>query len=326
MSRPTPQRSRNWCFTDHYAGDEPDIDPRKVRYLVAQQERCPRTGRIHWQGYVQFDVQQRASVMKKLNPFAHWEIARGKPDQNRAYCTKLETRVPGTDPVELGEYKSQGQRTELKEFHAAIVSGKRTRHMLEEHISVFARYPRLYGLIVRGLRPLRNPDRKVILRYGQPGVGKTKGVYDMHETDPEFWRKPVCNGTDWYDGYDGHKIALIDEFQGAASKVSLSSFLQIIDIYPVEVAVKGGQTWFYPETIYITSNRKPADWYDYSTRPLEYGSLIRRITEAHCWHMVTGEYTHCKNNAEVRAYFPLEQRASSAERYPYGPPMALRED
>lgn len=95
----------SWCFTDHCVhDDEKDIAiaPDQVRYLVAQQEVCPDTGKIHWQGYIQLEKPQRLTALQKLLPGAHWLPAKGSSEQNFIYCTKLDTRRPGHEPVIYG--------------------------------------------------------------------------------------------------------------------------------------------------------------------------------------------------------------------------------
>lgn len=254
----------NWCFTDFTDGDEPDVDPSQVRYIIAQQERCPDTGRIHWQGYIQLSRNQRFTFVKKLNPWAHWEPAKGTPLENKAYCTKDETRVSGTDPYEFGEMKKQGQRKDIEDFKDAIKQGKRKRDLIEEYSGILSRYPRFYDTVAMTMCPKINTDRKVILLYGKPGAGKTRFVYDAHGDSMDFWRKPIGNGSFWFDHYDGHKFVLIDEFEGAASKVPLDVVLQLLDIYPLMVPTKGSHVWWNPEIIYICSNSRPDAWYDFT--------------------------------------------------------------
>lgn len=301
-------QTTTWCFTDHCSdplAEDLAISPDQVHFLVAQREVCPDTGKLHWQGYVQLTRNQRLAYVQKLLPGAHWEPAKGSPDQNIKYCTKAESRLAGAEPVIYGEPKTKGQRTDLDEFRAEVKSGKRMRTLVDEgFLPLLARYPKLYDKLVALTRPPVNPERKVVLLYGKAGAGKTRYVFDKHGESDELFLQPLSNGTPWFDGYDSHEICLIDDFDGAASKVSLTTTLKLLDIYPLQVPIKGGHAWWNPKTIYVTTNLRPTDWYDFTNRTEQYSALIRRISEAHCWDPETGEFTHCKTPEEVKAYFP----------------------
>lgn len=55
-----------------------------IKYLVFQVERCPDTGRLHLQGYVQFNNQTDLQLARELlSKTAHLEPAKGTPLENR---------------------------------------------------------------------------------------------------------------------------------------------------------------------------------------------------------------------------------------------------
>lgn len=112
-----PSRSRSWCFT---LNSPPEGMAREVvervwaslqnaNYLIGGLERAPTTGQIHLQGYVHFATQRQLSALKKIKtlPGAHWEVARGTPEQNKIYCSKE------NNFHECGELPEQGKRTDL---------------------------------------------------------------------------------------------------------------------------------------------------------------------------------------------------------------------
>jgi len=268
----------------------------------------------------------RLTALKKLHPTCNFREARGTPDENRAYCTKLcehfrenatcpcgiGGRIPGTEPFEEGVITRQGQRVDLDKFkHAVLVEKKRKAQLVEDYLTVFARYPRLYDVLVSTVRPPTNPERKVVLLCGKPGTGKTRYVYDRHGDSSDFWDMPLSNGTPWFDRYDGHKIALLDDFEGASSRVTLDTLLRLLDIYPVQVPQKGSFAWWSPDIIYITCNLKPTNWYKFEGREDKYTALIRRFTEAHYWAN-DGTHVHLATRLAVRDYFPYEPPPTSA--------------
>lgn len=286
MRRTQESRRINWCFTDfcepRITEDVPGIAPDQVRYLVAQKEICPDTGREHWQGYVQLNVKQRLSTVRNLLPGAHWEPAKGTVDENIAYCTKTDSRKPGTEPVFYGEPINKGTRTDLASFREAVKSGKRKLELIENYDTIFARYPRFYSMLQGMYRPAP-VEREVILLIGPSGCGKSRYVHDRHGMDPEFYTIPLTSTSIWFDNYDGQKVVLLDEFAGAASKVSLVFLLRLIDRYVECVPVKGGYVWFNPSTIYITTNLEPSKWYDFTSREEQYKALLRRFTKVLHW-------------------------------------------
>lgn len=72
--------------------------------MVYQREICPSSDRLHWQGYLVLAKKSTLSWLKNnIDSGAHWEKAKGDVQSNVRYCTKDESRVPGTTPVEIGE-------------------------------------------------------------------------------------------------------------------------------------------------------------------------------------------------------------------------------
>jgi len=74
------------------------------RYHVFQLERCPKTKKLHYQGYLQLKRQQRFSAIKKIDGTMHIEeqLARWNAE-SAEYCKKTETWVAG--PWESGVMK-----------------------------------------------------------------------------------------------------------------------------------------------------------------------------------------------------------------------------
>lgn len=66
--------------------------PDFVVKVFGGREKCPTTGRIHFQGAVQCRSQQRFSALKKWLPTAHWEPAKNK-DALQKYAMKADTAI-----------------------------------------------------------------------------------------------------------------------------------------------------------------------------------------------------------------------------------------
>jgi len=105
-----PTHYRRCCITFFV----PDVGKRAVEYraeieslphlrhAVWQVERAPTTGRLHIQAYAEFRSPVRPHAIQRLLPGAHVEESKGSYAQNKAYCTKEETRAEG--PFRLGSH------------------------------------------------------------------------------------------------------------------------------------------------------------------------------------------------------------------------------
>lgn len=224
----------------------------KVRYFICQEEICPETKREHVQGYVQFTGPIKLSAARKIFPEGtHFTIpCRGTAEKNREYCSKIESRKPGGRSHEAGEINKQGKRVDLQEFKAAIDSGKSEKEVADEHFETWARHPDLFKRYKALQIEPRNrevpPDVTVIT--GPTGVGKTKRVFDMHNNDVY-----IKNETKWWDGYQGQRCILLDEFT-SSTYWTIQTTLRFLDRYPFLGEVKGGHTNINSPFIVITSN------------------------------------------------------------------------
>lgn len=68
-------------------------DAECLRYVIAGLEKCPRTSRLHWQGYLQLSEAVGYSRVKEVLGcnWAHLEGAKGTPKEARDYCVKAAT-------------------------------------------------------------------------------------------------------------------------------------------------------------------------------------------------------------------------------------------
>ena len=133
-------QSTSWVFTlNNYTSDETNyiesLYPSKISYLLYGRE-CGEEGTPHLQGYLNLPKKLRLGGLKKLIPRAHFEVAKGSPEQNYTYCTKE------GDFVELGKPTVQGKRNDLEAAKEAIRSGATMKELREHHSDVVAKYPR----------------------------------------------------------------------------------------------------------------------------------------------------------------------------------------
>ncbi len=113
-------------------------------------------------------------------------------------------------------------------------------------------------------------DVNISVFFGPPGTGKTRAAY---LEDKHLFSIPI--GKDmWFDNYRGEKTLLIDDFNGELRLVDL---LRLLDIYPVQIPIKGSFVYLQATRIIITSNTPIEYWYDYTTRQDSLNALKRRI-------------------------------------------------
>lgn len=282
--------SRAWVFTINNPTDD---DWNRVRSLGGVYKcfapEIGKQGTPHIQGYVHWgqDTKPRRSRMSKLLPRAALYVAKGSAEQNRTYifgpyskCDKYKEANPLAE--EYGELPKQGKRTDLKTVAKKVHASKRLRDLQwdDDFIQVVAKYPkfieryRQWGaeemagkMYEAGIFPT------VHVRWGRAGAGKTREVFTMG------WENvyKCCPTKDklWFDGYDGQQHLLIDEFNG---QVTPECFFQYIDIYPVQLPVKGGHVWRTCTDIWITSQSEPDTWWPWLT-PDKRIALHRRLTD-----------------------------------------------
>jgi len=248
----------------------------RIRYIIAQEEVCPETKREHIQGYIQFKRQVKfASIQALLPPGTHIERAHGSPEENRVYCSKVESRKPGGQALESGEISAQGKRKDLLQFREAVTKGTKEADIIcdDTLFGVWVKYPGLYKrLKCTRIKPRdRNVAPVVTLYVGSTGVGKTRRVFDEHKDDVY-----IKDSTKWWDGYEGQACILLDELS-PHEHWRIEELLRLLDRYPYQGQYKGGYVNINSPFIEITSNVDVDVLYpNASTEQLE--ALNRRIS------------------------------------------------
>ncbi len=282
---------QRFCIT--YLNPEYDPDEfmdrlkqyKDIRYIVFQQE-LTKLGIPHYQGYLEFNKQKRYSTLiKKYIKFSYF-TAKGTAAQNIIYCTKEDTRVEGTQRIWGTPLPGQGKRTDLINFRDKIIKDptRTIRKMIDRFPIQMALYPRFYQLCkFTYYVPTENKNKKVIFCIGAPGTGKTRYAFKYDKEN--CWDAPV-GSNNWFDGYAGQKVAIIDDYGIDGTVYKLADLLKILHGWSQKVPVKGGFTIWNPETIIITSNYHPLTWYKLNAnleketrdRWISYQALVRRFT------------------------------------------------
>lgn len=113
----TPKRSRDFSATCYSQLEEPYVIPHLGTYTRGQVERCPSTGKLHWQLYVYTTTHLSIKGICKRHPHISFQVAHD-PEALRAYVGKDDSRVAG--PFEWGTPPLQGRRSDLESACATI--------------------------------------------------------------------------------------------------------------------------------------------------------------------------------------------------------------
>jgi len=209
----------------------------------------------------------------------HVEHRRGTRDQAREYCQKEDSRLAG--PIEVGKWLAggQGRRSDLDSFYKVLKEKPESTdyELMDEFPGTFLKYPHAADTVRRVLAAHGNQRivPTVVFLHGPPGCGKTR--YVREQSMDTYFKAP----DEWWPDYDGKSDVCLDDFYGW---IPFHLLLRLLDRYPIRVSVKGSHTFFNPNTIYITSNKIPIDWYKEDIRSkYDFNALYRRITKVIFW-------------------------------------------
>lgn len=270
-------RGRRWAFTVFVSQDtHPFWRDANVHchleYLICQLERCPRTGSIHWQGFLILRKRQRLSWMKKwLHPTANFSLAYKSNEANVAYCSKLDTRVyPEQLPFVYGEIPEEITVLSNKELNKLAIEqldmvrkGEMLPSEVDTQVLLKPGFVTALRHVVSTMTGPYRPELKVITIIGTTGCGKS---YAINKIFPNVCKGVYGNSGLWWVNPEA-RVAVVEEFAG---QIPLQKMLGILDPYPNSLDVKGSMSPCNWELCFLTSNIDPSDWY-----PNEYNSAKR---------------------------------------------------
>lgn len=185
--------SVGWTFTS-FQEEAPQLHE-KMKCMIYQREKCPKTGKLHWQGACRFNRRNGVafSTAKKCLPlYAHIEPSRGTWQQNVEYCSKSESRIG--DPVFLGLPPSFGEDLiekklcKLRPLVDMAMQGESMKRVCLQDPSTYARNYRALAQISKMfcdkpythelleedfIIPLQDFEDKAIVIVGPTKLGKT---------------------------------------------------------------------------------------------------------------------------------------------------------
>lgn len=268
--------SKCWVFTC-FDAQAPVFDPNTMDFISYQQERCPHTGKLHWQGYLEIPRKLvLKSVKKIIGNSVHLQIRRGTQEEAIAYTMKDESAIAGTRR-QYGTKHAPDAPSQYKDCIADVKKGKQLMELAVNHTAVMCRNFSGIQRTVNLLNLAREQDDykdgkikfrqlKVSVFWGDNGTGKSamalrEALIYANGEPPYFKTSPDIYFDNLNDGvWSGRrKCVILNDFYGGIIK--LAQFLNFLDGYNSQLPVKGTFTPVYFEHVWITSNRHPSTWY-----------------------------------------------------------------
>lgn len=264
---------------DHFKQYMENLQIEGLKWSTGQVEKGHKEETLHIQFGICFDEThgKRFYTMKKYFPTAYIAQARGSNFDIMKYCTKVDTRVE--EPFQIGKIAEMRSRTDIDEFYQAIKSGADNFELLENFYALttqfgFDKIDKQRDVYFNSKYRDEWRNIETTYYYGDSGVGKTTLIYKQYGFKNVF--RVSYYGKFMFNGYNGEKVLLLDEFTG---QISLTWLNQILDGYPLKVEVKGGERIACFEKIYIISNFSLYTIYKQQREhaPKEFETLFRRI-------------------------------------------------
>lgn len=246
---------------DHFKNYLENLQIEGLKWSCGQVEKGKINGTIHLQFGVCFDEThgKRFYTMKKYFPTAYIAQARGSNFDILQYCTKEETRIE--EPFQIGNISEMRTRNDISEFYAAIKAGASDYELMENFYGLVAQYGFEKINMQRDVyfnSRYRTEGRNIEITYiyGDAGVGKTSWVYKQFGFENVF--SVPYYGKFMFNGYNGEKVLLLDEFDG---QVNIQWLNKILDVYPLKLEIKGGERFACYNKVFIVSNKSYLNFY-----------------------------------------------------------------
>lgn len=301
-------QSRNYCFTDfkniNFDFYEKIYNEYKdiIRYICVGIEICPKTKKQHIQGWIQFFNKKRIGGVKRClnNKSLHCESMRGTAFDNDKYCSKDKKFK------KFGAFIKQGHRSDLEKIKKDIKDGASKEEIMDNNFELYCRYRNGINDYMEIINKKKCAEfRKVKVEYlhGETGTGKTRHAMKKAKF------KICANDLKWWDGYNGEKCIVIDDYD---NDVNITKMLNILDGYQLRLPIKGGFTYANWNKVYITSNLDPDELHIHAKKKHR-DALFRRITKV-C-RFATGNTINCSKDIKIKEFSTSICERSSPEKH-----------
>ncbi len=263
-----------------------------ITYLVMQHEQGAKKGGHHIQGFLTMATKRRPSTLGNIFHLAPTCFQKMKklstPQKNRAYCTKDEDRLPGTEFFEYGT--CPGLQPNKVETMCDLILKHGLKRAIESDPATYIRHSNGFKTLDMHYKrqKTRNDTIHVIVICGPPGAGKSWWAKKLYDPGNTFTIPAVPrSGQAWFDYYDGERTLVIDECSG---RIEFELFKNMLDPLDMLCPTKGDHSPAMWDTVIVTTNFHPNSWYN---NDIDWwgtdtkGPLQRRI---HWYIEATGDY------------------------------------
>ncbi|AXQ66129.1 MAG: putative viral replication protein [Circoviridae sp.] len=260
----------------------------QVTFLIFGEEVGTK-GTPHLQGYMEFKNSVKCTTLQNYLEKQHYEERMGPARKAMLYCkkgkqSKEEWELHGENGVnygleakvwQYGHMSQQGKRNDIDTACEMIRSGKRMRDVALEHPVPYVKYHKGFQALKSVLLLPRDQVPEVRVYVGKTGSGKSKQAREWLCNDVYVWHPQQEK---WFDGYEGQKEIIFEEFRG---QIPFGMLLSLCDRYDCKVQYKGGMIEFVATKIAFTSPVEPQKWYGslQMDEDDKIEQLTRRITE-----------------------------------------------
>jgi len=266
------RRSYGWVITYHISerdtyGNNLDnlralANHAKCEWACWQVEKAPTTGQRHFQACAWMKARTFHKNMCDYLPGAVLIPARGTPEENKVYCSKPESAEPGTfeEHGTMPVVRGQGRRTDLERVAESIRTNGLEK-AIDKHPASYLRYHCGMKALDAHYQPSRIPAIRnvyVAAYWGDSGAGKSYSA-EHYDTPDNTFRLPISTSGLWFENYRGQRTLILEDFRGG--QVFYAQLLQLLDGYKIQIPFKGGYSWAAWDSVIITSNLPPDQWY-----------------------------------------------------------------
>lgn len=235
-----------------------------IKYLIYQEEKCPKTDRYHLQGFMITHKPVKFTVLKNCYPKVHLAMRYKKSTnaQAREYCNKDDTAT-GFHKYEGGEFEEDqsGKRSDLEMVAKAIEDGDTLKAVARKFPSSFMKY---HGGIQKFSVLMQEPlaiERINECYWGPGGVGKTHYVMELIKSKGwSFFIPDVkSDGSFCFASYAGEQVLLLDDFEGK-KHLDCRTLKLIMDNHGCNLPARYVQVAARHHRVIILSNLAPENW------------------------------------------------------------------
>lgn len=243
--------------------DPPTELPADFNWIRGQAE-IGEGGYAHWQIFVAFKSKKALQACKRFfTNTTHAELSRS--ESAAEYVWKDDTAVEGTR-FEFGAKPiRRNARTDWELVWQSAVAGNLEAIPASVRIQSYSSIRRIECDYSRPV-PM---ERECVIFWGPTATGKSRRAWaeagdDAYPKDPR---------TKFWDGYQGEKNVVMDEFRGV---IAIGNLLRWIDRYSVRVEIKGSTRVLLSTKMWITSNIPPEQWWP-DLDPDTFAAFRRRV-------------------------------------------------